>query len=114
MRVMRQLRGLLASLLVLAGCFLFHVESALGQTAPTAEELQIFQGLSPEQQQAIMEQLGKGATDQSSGLGTPGGAQSPDQFGRPRTISPLARPIRPRAAVGNARKMKKIRKRKNR
>ena len=89
MRVMRQLRGLLASLLVLAGCFLFHVESALGQTAPTAEELQIFQGLSPEQQQAIMEQLGKGATDQSSGLGTPGGAQSPDQFGRPRTISPF-------------------------
>ncbi len=86
MRLFQVRHGLLAGLAAMAACLLLLCEPVAGQT-PTAAELQIFQGLTPEQQQAILEQLGKGGggMDQS---GASGSAQSTDQFGRSRTMAP--------------------------
>ncbi|HEX4389518.1 MAG TPA: SLBB domain-containing protein [Steroidobacteraceae bacterium] len=55
-------RGLLV-LLATTACLLLSQERAESQTPPSMspELLQIFQGLTPEQQQAIMQQLGSGA-----------------------------------------------------
>ena len=85
MRVMRRLRGLLAALVLIGGSFLCRVDGVLGQSnAPSAQELQIFQGLPPEQQQAIMEQLGNRGSDQTTGAGSLGNGQGLDQSGRMR------------------------------
>ncbi len=48
---------------IIASLAMFSIATA--QTAPTAEQLQIFQGLTPEQQQAVLQQVGapqRGAT----------------------------------------------------
>lgn len=42
---------------LIAGIALLVLSTAQSQTVPTAEQLQIFQGLSPEQQQTILEQM---------------------------------------------------------
>jgi len=93
MRVMRSLRGCKAALLLIAGCILLHAPPVTAQSAsPTPEQLQMFQGLTPEQQQAVLDQLGnRSGSDQISGgglggLGGTGERQSTDQFGRPRTF----------------------------
>ncbi|HEY2201883.1 MAG TPA: SLBB domain-containing protein, partial [Solirubrobacteraceae bacterium] len=56
MRVTGRLRGLLAGLLVSAFCLCLCGEWAEGQVSP--DQLQTFQGLTPEQQQAIRNALG--------------------------------------------------------
>jgi polysaccharide export outer membrane protein len=94
MRVVRRVAGL-AAIIGLAGCFLLRVEQADGQAAtPTPEQLQIFEGLTPEQQQAILNTLGNlGGMDQGAGLGRTG-ERTTDQFGRTRqsgTTGPTAR-----------------------
>jgi len=109
MRVMRSLLRLLGALTVLAGCLLADPALVLGQNAPSAEELQIFQGLSPEQQQAILESLGKGG-----GLGLGGGDQGngfgasdrtpTDQFGKARTFNPYG-PSASNKNLGDRRKL---------
>src|ERR1700756_5168542 len=65
-----RLRGLLAGLLAAVCCVSFPGGRAEGQTSPTSEQLQTFQGLTPEQQQAIR-----------NALGTAGGAQSYGSYG---------------------------------
>ena len=70
MRVVGRLRGLLAGLLVAAFCVCLSGEPAVGQVTPTPDQLQTFQGLTPEQQQAIR-----------NALGTAGGAQSYGSYG---------------------------------
>lgn len=60
-----RLRGLLAGLLVAVSCVCFSGGRAEGQTSPTPEQLQTFQGLTPEQQQAIRNALG--GTSQAAG-----------------------------------------------
>lgn len=76
MRVIGRLRGLLAWLLVSALCLCLSGEWAEGQVTPTPEQLQTFQGLAPEQQQAIRNALtSEGATGQA--LGTRGAEQRP-------------------------------------
>lgn len=54
---MECLRGLLAGVLAGVFCFCLWGEWAEGQVTPTAEQLQTFQGLAPEQQQAIRNAL---------------------------------------------------------
>jgi polysaccharide biosynthesis/export protein len=59
MRLMQRLGGSLAGLLILAICFALFGQQAQGQTStPTPEDLQVFQGLTPEQQQAVRNALG--------------------------------------------------------
>ena len=82
MRVMGRLRGLLAGLLFSAFCLCLSGEWAEGQVAPTPDQLQTFQGLTPEQQQAIRNALGgagqaAGATD--LGVRRPGEVSQADQ-----------------------------------
>ena len=96
MRVMRSLRGCKAASLLIAGCILLHAPPVTAQSSsPTPEQLQMFQGLTPEQQQAVLDQLGnRSGSDQISGgglgglggLGGTGERQSTDQFGRPRAF----------------------------
>lgn len=66
MRVMGRLRGLLAGFLVAVCCVSFSGGRAEGQSSPTPEQLQTFQGLTPEQQQAVRNALGGGV--QNSGM----------------------------------------------
>ncbi len=93
MRVIRPPRGLLWALALLLGCIAGSAQLALGQSAPSAEQLQIFQGLSPEQQQAILESMSKGGNGGLGGSSDQAGfgnadRTSTDQFGRPRTFNP--------------------------
>jgi len=68
---MQRASALLSGLLFFALCSLPLVERAEGQAiTPTPEQLQIFQGLPPEQQQAILKQLGIGGGSTTGGLGT--------------------------------------------
>lgn len=68
MSVVKRLSGLVIVLLVLAVCALPLAERAAGQTpTPSPEELQIFQGLTPEQQDALMRQLGGGTGQEGTG-----------------------------------------------
>ena len=60
-----RLRGLLAGLLVAVCCVSVFGGRAEGQTSPTPEQLQTFQGLTPEQQQAVRNALG--GTSQAAG-----------------------------------------------
>src|SRR5689334_7899598 len=78
--IQRLLRPL-AVVLALGTWLLFPGERADGQTV-TPEQLQIFQGLTPEQQQAILNALGSGALGQTSS-----GQQLPGQFGRGRQLT---------------------------
>jgi len=57
MRVMGSFRGLLTGLLVGAICLCLSSEWAEGQVTPTPDQLQTFQGLTPEQQQAVRNAL---------------------------------------------------------
>jgi polysaccharide export outer membrane protein len=88
-----QRRGSSAALLVLALCGLLAGGRAEAQGPPTAEELQIFQGLTPEQQQALRNALGSaGVSGQITGANSagqrPAGTLSPaelaDQIRRER------------------------------
>jgi polysaccharide biosynthesis/export protein len=91
MRTLQRVAKLLAVLLACTAAPLAPLPAAAQGVSPTPEELQIFQGLSPEQQQAIMGQLGGGAlgsSDQGSSLSRMGERQSTDQFGRSRQNGP--------------------------
>jgi polysaccharide biosynthesis/export protein len=79
MRVMGRLRGLLAGLLVTVCCVFFSGGRADGQTSPTPEQLQTFQGLTPDQQQAIRNALG--GTSQAPG-GSDLGVRRPGELGQ--------------------------------
>jgi polysaccharide biosynthesis/export protein len=75
MRVMGRLRGLLAGLLATAVCVCLCGEWAKGQVTPTPDQLQTFQGLTSEQQQAIRNALGgagQAAGGSDLGLRRPG------------------------------------------
>jgi polysaccharide export outer membrane protein len=73
-----RLRGLLAGLLVAVCCVSLSGGRAEGQTSPTPEQLQTFQGLTPEQQQAIRSALG--GTSQAAG-GSDLGLRRPGELG---------------------------------
>ena len=62
MLVTRRLWGLLTVLLVGIGCFLAYGERSYGQGAamPSSDELQLFQGLSPEQRDAVLKAMSGG------------------------------------------------------
>jgi len=82
MRVMGRLRGLLTGLLGFAVCVCLTGGQAEGQVTPTPEQLQTFQGLTPEQQQAIRNALS--GTSQATGgsdlgLRRPGELNQADQ-----------------------------------
>src|ERR1700752_4783915 len=79
MRVMGRLPGLLAGLLLAVCCVSFSGGRAEGQTSPTPEQLQTFQGLTPEQQQAIRSALG--GTGQAAG-GSDLGLRRPGELGQ--------------------------------
>src|SRR5579863_5427562 len=76
MRVAGRLRGVLAGLFVSAFFLCTFGERAESQSNPTPEQLQIFQGLTPEQQQSIRSALGA-ATGLSQGYGSYGAGQRP-------------------------------------
>jgi len=79
MRLMERLRGLLTGLVVSAFCLCLFSEWAHGQVSPTPDQLQTFQGLTPEQQQAIR-----------NALGATGGAQSYGAYGTERATNPVS------------------------
>jgi protein involved in polysaccharide export with SLBB domain len=85
MSVFKRVSGLLAAAVVFAACWLCIAQRAAGQSAPTQDELQMFQGLSPEQQQSIMQAIGGGGLGGGGGGGLLGGglggtvSRSPDQ-----------------------------------
>jgi len=82
MSVLKRVSGLLAGLVLFAACCLCLAPRADGQTSvPTQDELQIFQGLTPEQQGAILQGITGGGI---GGAGTQGGlggttSRTPDQ-----------------------------------
>src|SRR5215472_12739362 len=83
MRVMGSLRGLPTALLVSALYLCLSSEWAEGQVTPTPDQLQTFQGLTPEQQQAVRNALGgagqaTGASE--SGLRRPGELSQAEQL----------------------------------
>ncbi|HYM42204.1 MAG TPA: hypothetical protein VET46_05475, partial [Steroidobacteraceae bacterium] len=63
------MRRLLAGLVAGAFCFCLFAQGAEGQANPTPEQLQLFQGLTPEQQQSVRNALG-GAGQAGSDLGS--------------------------------------------
>jgi protein involved in polysaccharide export with SLBB domain len=79
---MGRLRGLLAGLLVGACCLCLSGEQAQGQVTPTPEQLQIFQGLTPEQQQSIRSAvggMGQSGAPSDTGQRRPGEVGQADQ-----------------------------------
>src|SRR6516165_7547770 len=91
--VTRSIR-LLAASLSLAGCLLMPGEQAISQTPSSPQDLlQMFRSLPPEQQDAILKQLGGGGGGGISailgslagGTGGSGGAQRQGLLGRSRT-----------------------------
>ena len=72
MHVTRRPSGLPTVLLALAACLLFMGERGHGQSTSTDSELQIFQGLTPEQRDALLKQLGGG---EGSGTTTPSSSE---------------------------------------
>ena len=83
MRSMEGLRGLLTGVLAGALCLCLSSEWADGQVTPTPDQLQTFQGLTPEQQQAVRNAL-SGAGQQTgapeSGLRRPGELSQAEQL----------------------------------
>jgi polysaccharide biosynthesis/export protein len=73
---MRTDGSFVASALGAAIVFLALVAPLAAQTPPTAEQLQIFQGLTPEQQQAVLQQMGS-ATTASPPAGSDAGRRMP-------------------------------------
>ena len=71
MRMMRRVSALAGLLLAMATAFVSLSERAGAQSTgvPSADQIQIFQSLTPEQQQAILQQLGNGAGGGSLGTG---------------------------------------------
>jgi polysaccharide biosynthesis/export protein len=99
MGAMQRLLWLLAGSVALATSVMLGSDRAEGQTAitPTPEQMQIFQSLSPEQQQAILSQFGIGG----GGLQSSGGGleRQPTDLGRNRR-QPEAGRERNRGAEG--------------
>src|SRR5579872_4631656 len=79
MRGMGRLRGVLAGLL--AGVFFLCAfgEWAEGQINPTPEQLQMFQGLTPDQQQSVRNALG--GMGQTTGGASDLGSRRPGELG---------------------------------
>jgi polysaccharide biosynthesis/export protein len=72
MRLMRRLLGPLAGLVlafIAVGLLARHAQAQTSALSSNTDLLQIFQGLSPEEQQAIMSRLGGGAGGVGGGLG---------------------------------------------
>jgi polysaccharide biosynthesis/export protein len=97
MRVVGRLRGLLAGLLVAAFCVCLSGEAAVGQITPTPEQLQTFQGLTPEQQQAIRNALG--GTSQAAG-GSDLGLRRPGELGQTEQQDQMLQRQRQKSAEG--------------
>jgi polysaccharide export outer membrane protein len=74
--VRRHLAGPLAGCLAVAVCLLALSEGGHGQVSPTPEMLQIFQGLTPEQQDAILKQVTGGGGTGAAGGGALGALSS--------------------------------------
>jgi len=92
MSVLKRPAGLVASLLLFVACWLWVGASAQVQTT-TQDQLQLFQGLTPEQQNAILQALGMGggATGPLGGATTsPAGGRS--QIERQQALERLNRP----------------------
>src|ERR1700756_4257309 len=90
-----RLRGLLAGLLVAVCCVSFSGGRAEGQTSPTPEQLQTFQGLTPEQQQAIRNALG--GTSQAAG-GSDLGLRRPGELGQTEQQDQMLQRLRQKSA----------------
>ena len=77
MRLTRGSWRLLATIVLVVACFFLPLQRTVAQGAggatPSADEIEIFRSLSPEQQDAILKQLGGGggAGSNSNGLGRP-------------------------------------------
>ncbi|HEY7963540.1 MAG TPA: hypothetical protein VID49_05455, partial [Steroidobacteraceae bacterium] len=85
MSVFKRVSGLLSTLALLSVCWLSAVSPVAGQTSgPTPDQLQMFQGLSPDQQSSIMQAITGGGGLSGGGLGALGAQQqmSPDQISR--------------------------------
>jgi polysaccharide biosynthesis/export protein len=83
MRLMQRFCGPIVGLLVASICLLVIGERAEGQQgAPSAEQLQMFQGLSPEQQQAVLGQLSGNGGESNAASGF--GGLSQEEQGRTR------------------------------
>jgi protein involved in polysaccharide export with SLBB domain len=89
------LRGVLAGLLVAACCVSFSGGRAEGQASPTPEQLQTFQGLTPEQQQAVRNALG--GTSQAAG-GSDLGLRRPGDLGQTEQQDQMLRRQRQKSA----------------
>src|SRR5579864_2825052 len=76
---MGRLRGILSGLLVGAFCLCLFAQWAEGQVNPTPEQLQMFQGLTPEQQQSIRNALG--GMGQTTGGLSDLGSRRPGELG---------------------------------
>ncbi len=72
MLVTRRLWSLLAVLLVGIGCFMASGERSYGQAAamPSSDELQLFQGLSPEQRDAVLKAMSGGGDSLGAAAGS--------------------------------------------
>jgi polysaccharide export outer membrane protein len=97
MRVVGRLRGLLAGLLVAAFCVCLSGEAAVGQVTPTPDQLRTFQGLTPEQQQAIRNALG--GTSQAAG-GSDLGLRRPGELGQTEQQDQMLQRQRQKSAEG--------------
>jgi polysaccharide biosynthesis/export protein len=91
MAVLRWVSGLVAGLVVVVACCLYLAPRAFAQSAvPTEEQLQMFQGLTPEQQNAILQAIGgNGSQGGLGGLGGLGGNSSSSS--RMRSLQPELR-----------------------
>ncbi|MDE2136358.1 MAG: SLBB domain-containing protein [Gammaproteobacteria bacterium] len=96
MRVTVSSRGLLAGLLLSALCLCLASERAQGQATPTPDQLQTFQGLTPDQQQAIRNALGTGG---QAGNALETGSRRMGESGQPDQQEQLRRE-RQRSAEG--------------
>src|SRR5579859_5340432 len=79
MHVLRRRLILLASIFLSVISFLGSSDRVLGQTGgftPSADQIEMFKSLTPEQQQAIAESLGGGSSGGSGGLGALSGLGS--------------------------------------
>lgn len=99
MSVRKRVSGLLAGLTLFAACWLCLLPRADGQSgAPSQEGLQIFQGLTSEQQDAILQAIGGGAGGGlTGGLGTgtsPLGQRSLQMDRRQQMLDQLGKPTK--------------------
>ena len=97
MRLTGRLWGLLAGLLLSGLALCVSGERAQGQVNPTPEQLQTFQGLTPEQQQAIRNALG--GTSQAAG-GSDLGLRRPGELGQTEQQDQMLQRQRQRSVEG--------------